>query len=1102
MTPPSPLLAAKLIPPTPGPYHLARPRLLERLKAGLAGRATVVLAGPGYGKTSLVARLLKEVDGDTVWYWLDPTDRDPWMFFRYLIQGIKEHAPDFGERSAGLWDSLRASSDEVERLADIFISDAAESLGGRLTVVLDEVHHLDQSALCSRALKRVLAYLPGTLHLVLVGRSLPDLGLKSLMTEDAVHVLEGEDLLFTPDETRTLLLQTFGLPMGDEAVRKVHARTRGWVTALQLLRHTARLEGAAPDLPDEVFARTESGLFDYFSEEVLASESREVRDFLLGSSLPAILDPDVCAEVLKDLDVRGILSGVLKRKLFISPLESRTEYCAYDPLFRDFLRRKLRSERGAEGTRDLDMRFGRAFARRGEFTQALVHLIAAEEVKTTTDILARHGKALLRGGLLDTVREAALFLAGRGVRSPAVDDLLGEACRLAGDYAAAIGHFEKALSAPARGGAGLPQAARASTLQGLAYSLLKTGQADRAAATARDALDAAGADDPGLLARILNTLSIILYRQNRHAEALERWQEALVRARQAGDDHLILMIAHNLGLPHAVTGDFRRAEECFRILTSPENPRVGPEEGAAYLNLARIATLRSEYERAAALLGDAREIAHKWRLRALTADVLEAEGTLLRETDDPAGARERYARARAILTELGRVELLDDLAEEEAILAARAGEHDKARSLASRSLERHRQAGNTEGIASSLLALGEILARSGDPAAATEHLAESASLFRSLGQAYQLCIADLWLALVCQRRKRRRQAEGAAAEALQLASRFDYRDAVVRLASVDSGFRQFLASLPGAPSSLKTARPPEAAAGARASVSGSAADLTLRLLGPIEAFRDTQRKIPASAWKIRRALQILCYVASSHGRRASKEKIIVALWGDARLSVIDKNFHPTISFLRRALNYAHTVPKNFILFEGGAYLLNPEYRYELDIEVFEEGIRRARRHAAAGQSAEALTDYDAALTLYRGPFFEEDYDEWTEAPRAHFETLRQAALGEAAKLHLKKGHREAGVACLRTLIESDSLNEEASALLMAALGEAGSRAGVEKEFARLTRALREELDSAPLPETRRAYMGALAARPAAARARNSARQAGGKAADRRAQGRD
>src|SRR5262245_57367341 len=75
------LLAAKLLPRETGPLHLRRPRLMDRLRAGLDRRATVVLAGPGYGKTALLSHFLQESGEESVWYSLDRTDSDPSVFF-------------------------------------------------------------------------------------------------------------------------------------------------------------------------------------------------------------------------------------------------------------------------------------------------------------------------------------------------------------------------------------------------------------------------------------------------------------------------------------------------------------------------------------------------------------------------------------------------------------------------------------------------------------------------------------------------------------------------------------------------------------------------------------------------------------------------------------------------------------------------------------------------------------------------------------------------------------------------------------------------------------------------------------------------------------
>ena len=1066
-----PLLGAKLLPPDPGTFHLVRPRLQDRLRSSLEHRATAVLAGPGCGKTSLAARFLREWQGESVWLSLDASDHDVWLVFRYLIRGLREHAPEFAARTEEVWQDRRARPEEVESLCDLFISDAEESLGEKFLIVLDDVHHLEAAAGGARMLRRLLAYLPGTLHLILLGRSLPEVGLKTLAAEGAVDLVPGGDLLFTPEETRELLTVTFGLPLPAAMVDKVHERTRGWPTALQLLRQTARLRQPSPDLPDELFVRTETEIFDYFSEEVLSSESPASRELLLASSLPPVLDPDLLAEVLPDLPVREVLASLVNRKLFLSPLESGTELYAYDPLFRDFLRRKLRAEKGAEGQRSLHVRYGEAFLRRGEWVLSLDHFREAEEPRRIAEVLRRHGEALVRSGLLDAVKQAARYLEGRGVRSAVAEALLGEALRLTGDYAAAAGHFDKALAGSEKAGR-LPGLLRPSARQGLSYALLKLGQRQRAAEQARQALAECGDRRPALQARILNTLSIIQYREEQHDEAVAGWREALQKAREAEDERLIRMIAHNLGLPHAVSGDFARASECFRILTGAGGS-LGPEEGAAYLNLARIEALRGEYESAGRLLADAREIANRLKLASLSADVSEAEGTLRRETGDLDGARAKYAEARARFTELGLRDVLESLAEEEAILAARAGALQEAEAQAAALVLSRRKADEWEGLASALLALGEILVRSGRNAKASEALAESARIFRALGRAYQECVAGIHLALAAHRAGRAERARSAALRALRLSLRHGYAAAVGRVAALDAGFGKWLAGLPSAEGLPAVGR--KGSAAAPVGLVAREADLTVRLLGPIEVYRDAASKIPARAWKLRRALEIFCYLAAARERRATKEKIVDALWGDARLSVIEKNFHPTISFLRAALNHGHNVPKNFILFERGAYFLNPAHRYDIDVERFEAGIRAARARRREGKVEAALAEYEAALALYRGAFLEEEYGAWTEAPRAHFETLYLAALAEAARLHRDAGDLAAALACQTRRLEQDPLGEEASVDLMETLALTGDRGAVEKEFERLARSLADELGSAPLPETVRAYEAALSA---------------------------
>src|SRR5262245_47243742 len=88
-----------MIPPAPGLAVLRRGRLFDRLKESLEHperRGTAIIAGAGYGKTTLLAGFLQEAAAESVWYSLDPSDRDPILFFRYLIAVIRQRCDEFG----------------------------------------------------------------------------------------------------------------------------------------------------------------------------------------------------------------------------------------------------------------------------------------------------------------------------------------------------------------------------------------------------------------------------------------------------------------------------------------------------------------------------------------------------------------------------------------------------------------------------------------------------------------------------------------------------------------------------------------------------------------------------------------------------------------------------------------------------------------------------------------------------------------------------------------------------------------------------------------------------------------------------------------------
>lgn len=1096
------LLRFKMTPPVPGLAVLRRARLMDRLKESLAHperRGTAIIAGAGYGKTTLLAGFLQEAGVDSVWYSLDPSDRDPILFFRYLIEVIRQRCDEFGRLAEELLEdgtTLSTGPEGVDRFVDVLINDANETLASRVCLILDDAHHLGGGEAVLRGVRRLLTHLPDALHIVLTSRTVPDIGVPSLKAKDRLSVIDQSDLTFTREETSDLLLRIFGLSLDVARVADLHAQAQGWVTALQLLRQQSMSRAGTEIQPDDVLlARTREEVFDYFGDDVYAGESEQVRVFLRRSSLPSILDTEILTMVLNDLPVPGIVENLLRRNLFVLPLAGRMEAHTYHPLFREFLARKLREEEGEDAVNRLHERYGHAFQEREDHAAALRHFGAARAVSQLASLLIREGPPLVQHGMLETVKSAFAILGDAEEPDPRLTLLRAEMQRIEGDYAGALRSFDRGLSAAT----GLSGTERAGALQGKAYAAMKLGSLPQSEELAKEALALAGGEDPALSARILNTRAIVEYRLGRYDDAIRGWKEALELARRAGDRAMLRRVAHNLGLPHGTRGEYDKALDYFRMLLQMEEEQeapLGPEYATAALNVARIEILRGAMQDAAGHLDDALEISRKFDLKALRGDVLEAQGNLLRETGDAEGARARYAAARRIFTELGFDDLRDDVDEEEARLLLRIGAEDEALRRADDLLARcEEDAVPAVRRAAALQLAGEArleMARRDDGAdgGSTSALVEGARMLeeaRSLYRAGKLRFQEAESGLLLARARLalgdEEAARSAAREALKLVARFGYGHMARRSAAPRKGdpksrpkgaqrsFGELLATFPeweaiGGEAQAEDAAP-ESVGGALGGY-----DLTIHMLGSVEVYRDERRQIPATAWTLRKALRILCYLAAARERRATKDRIADTFWQDASLDVIEKNFHPTISYLRKALNMSHAVRKNFILFEKGAYRLNPQYRYRIDLVEFEEAIRAARA-ARRSDPQEALRHYDRARALHRGEFLEEEYEDWAEAPREHYAGLMTACLEEAGALHASGGRLPQALECYQGLVKRDPLSEPASCKVMTTLARMGDRGGVAQEYQRLVRALKDELGLEPLPETTSVYQTAV-----------------------------
>ena len=77
------------VPPLP-PRHVSRPRLLAAVDRAADAPITLLCAGPGAGKTVLLAEWVKNLKGRVAWVTPGKADAEPERFWRLLLGVVDE----------------------------------------------------------------------------------------------------------------------------------------------------------------------------------------------------------------------------------------------------------------------------------------------------------------------------------------------------------------------------------------------------------------------------------------------------------------------------------------------------------------------------------------------------------------------------------------------------------------------------------------------------------------------------------------------------------------------------------------------------------------------------------------------------------------------------------------------------------------------------------------------------------------------------------------------------------------------------------------------------------------------------------------------------
>ncbi len=1033
---------------------IRRARLLTALRQGEGGRLAVVRAPAGYGKTTLLLDLAHEAGANVCWVSLDEWDRDAATFLQYLRLSVLRGISSTGARSGP---SLPVRDPRIV-LGNLTTKIA--SLSEEIRIFLDDFHCLEGSEELLGLVDYFVQRLPPNCRLFLASRTPPGLpSLARLRLEGRALELGPSDLAFTADEIKLYYRTTLQQEISDSQAQRVAGFTEGWPAAVVLLGDSPLAWTEGSDAP--------ASMSEYLAAEILDRLPEPMARLLLWTSVFDALEEGACEAVLHEKGVVALLESLEKHNVPLTRLEGAVREYRVHPLFRDFLRRKLRLE-NLELYRRLNLDAAAWQMDLGRPNEAIWHFAQAGEWDRATEVIQDEAPKAYKIGRWQTIT-SWLEMIPPDQRQRRRQLRLWQARVLA-----RLGQADEALRIVSEAVDGLAVAGDAPLLAEFetvrATALRLKGDSVWARASSQRSVDLAvkGNAPIDVLAEARKQLGLVLAAQGLFSEAAAEFRNVLDVYEQRGDSEEIAFVSGCLG---SALGSAGRLVDSIPYLDQARQQwrKVGNDKELSWVvnNLAMIYYLMGQVDLARELFAEALSKARAAGNPRSEAYPLLSLADIDRQAGDYAKAIERYEEALRIADDLGQASI--------SVLALigishthrLTGELGKAEMLARQALAsaEERQSAYEQGLAH--MALGRLARRQGKPAGAISSLSAAVTLFQGVSAHRELAEALYFLADAYLPAKRSRTLlagtlerlvhvvwnlghdqflmpavrEAPAAAQLGASKKIGdtfYRDLLRR--TVDMG----AAASGSIPRDMRHSGFPV---------------VEMVALGDVEVRMDG-RKIMDVEWESEKSKELLL-VLLTVGRPLRRDEIVARLWPDAGGSRAVSSFHSGLYRVRRALY------PECIIESGGAYALNPDGAFHYDVREFERLANSARRLSEDDSDYfDALT---AAVELYRGPFAPAVEPEWAEYHRFRLAEQFLELASKLAERFLRQGDfARAALACQRVL-EHDPYNEAACYKLVKAYSSSGDDEAALAGYRHFRRTLEADLGEQPGEALRRLY---------------------------------
>ena len=337
--------------------------------------------GPATGKTVSVAQWFQTLNPIArEWVTLDADDDRPERFWLTFVLGLERAVP-------GAFAQAAASATEVHRLPSEFLDrllTAWSAVEDPVLIVLEDAHHL-LSPEINEDLGFVVEHLPEGSRMLLTSRADPHLPVSRWRGRGWLAELRQRDLALTLPEAAELFTALGEHRLAPSEVETLWRHTEGWVAGLRLaaagLRDRADVSAAVAE-----FSGRTPVVADLLADELLYRAPKELSEFLLRTSVPDVLDAELCGALSGRRDSGDVLRQMEADLKFVMATGPGRDTWRYHPLLAEMLRSELQAHRPEE-VHELNHLAAGILRARGDVAGAARCLLAAGDTDRAFSIV-------------------------------------------------------------------------------------------------------------------------------------------------------------------------------------------------------------------------------------------------------------------------------------------------------------------------------------------------------------------------------------------------------------------------------------------------------------------------------------------------------------------------------------------------------------------------------------------------------------------------------------------------------------------------------------------------------------------------------------------